>query len=174
MRQNEPTAALREVSVYITDTAGEPVTGLTGATINTAKPGANLVSSSATLTEVTGGAEGGGYRLRLTTGEVDTPGELQYEISHASIDTVYGQVTIEAPLRSDDVGATLRTYLWQYAFEGSTTVEQALRGLMAALVNKSSGYDTSTRRFRDIADTKNRITATVDATGRIAVTLDLS
>lgn len=58
-------------------------------------------------------------------------------------------------------------------FEGSTTLRQALRVLYAVLAGKSSGGGTATITFRDIADSKDRITATVDANGnRTAITLD--
>lgn len=57
--------------------------------------------------------------------------------------------------------------------EGSLTLRQALRVLLAALANKASGGGTTTVTFRDLADSKARITATVDANGnRTAVTLD--
>jgi hypothetical protein len=40
---------------------------------------------------------------------------------------------------------------------------------------KASGLETTTAVYRDSADTKDRITATVDANGnRTAVTLDLT
>jgi hypothetical protein len=49
--------------------------------------------------------------------------------------------------------------------EGTTTLRQALRLLLAALTGKSSGGGTATVVFRDIGDTKNRISATVDGDG---------
>lgn len=59
--------------------------------------------------------------------------------------------------------------------EGAVTVRQMLRGFAAALLAKASGLDTTAAIYRDIGDTKNRITATVDANGnRSAVTLDLT
>lgn len=59
--------------------------------------------------------------------------------------------------------------------EGSTTVRQALRALLSGLASKVSGMGTTTVTFRDIGDTKNRITATVDSVGnRSAITLDLT
>jgi hypothetical protein len=59
--------------------------------------------------------------------------------------------------------------------EGSTTLVQTLRLLNAALGGKASGLATTTAVYRDIGDTKARITATVDADGnRSAVTLDLT
>jgi hypothetical protein len=57
--------------------------------------------------------------------------------------------------------------------EGSLTLAQVIRIMLAALAEKSSGGGTSTVKFRDHADSKDRITATVDASGnRTAVTLD--
>jgi hypothetical protein len=57
--------------------------------------------------------------------------------------------------------------------ENSKTMRQLLRLMLAALVEKSAGGGTSTITFRDDADLKNRISATVDASGnRTAVVLD--
>lgn len=59
--------------------------------------------------------------------------------------------------------------------EGSTTLRQMLRGFAAALIGKADGLAGTTVHYRDLADSKNRITATVDADGnRIAITLDLT
>lgn len=61
------------------------------------------------------------------------------------------------------------------AVETSWTPRQALRIILAALAGKASGLDTTSVVFRNVADTKDRITATVDANGnRTAVTLDAS
>jgi hypothetical protein len=62
------------------------------------------------------------------------------------------------------VGATI---------EGTETVQGVLRLVRAATVGKLAGAATNTVTIRDAADTKNRITATVDADGnRSAVTTD--
>lgn len=59
--------------------------------------------------------------------------------------------------------------------EGTLTVRQVLRLLLAEAAGKASGGGTSSVAFRDVADSKNRIAATVDASGnRSAVTLDAS
>jgi hypothetical protein len=47
--------------------------------------------------------------------------------------------------------------------EGSTTLVQSLRLLNAALGGKASGLETTTAVYRNIGDSKDRITATVDA-----------
>jgi hypothetical protein len=57
--------------------------------------------------------------------------------------------------------------------EGVHTVGDGLRIMLAALAGKSNGGGTSTNNFRDVADGKNRIAATVDNDGnRTALTLD--
>jgi hypothetical protein len=62
------------------------------------------------------------------------------------------------------VGATI---------EGTETLQGVLRLVRAATVGKLAGAATNTVTIRDAADTKNRITATVDADGnRSAVTTD--
>lgn len=57
--------------------------------------------------------------------------------------------------------------------ENSLTFLQTQRLQNSALLGKLSGAATTTNTFRDIADSKDRITATVDASGnRTAITLD--
>lgn len=57
--------------------------------------------------------------------------------------------------------------------EGAHTVGDGLRIMLAALAGKSTGGGTFTNRFRDVADGKNRIDATVDANGnRTAISID--
>lgn len=59
------------------------------------------------------------------------------------------------------------------ALEGAVTYAQALRIVLAFAAGKTTGADGSSPAFRDQADTKNRIAATLDASGnRTAVTLD--
>lgn len=61
------------------------------------------------------------------------------------------------------------------AIETGLTLRKILRGFGAALLGKVSGAATSTVIFRDVNDTKDVITATVDANGnRTAITTDLT
>lgn len=70
---------------------------------------------------------------------------------------------------------TLAGVIWSTVMEGSRTAIQYMRGFGAALLGKASGMATTTAVFRDVDDTKPRITATVDADGnRTAITLDLT
>jgi hypothetical protein len=93
--QNEAVNELREVGVRLVDSSGSPVSGISGtAVVKVAKPGANLVAATGTLTEVTGGASGGGYRYRFAAAEVDTVGDVQLEITHASIVPFYDGIDV--------------------------------------------------------------------------------
>jgi hypothetical protein len=61
------------------------------------------------------------------------------------------------------------------AVDGSTTLRESIRLANAALGGKASGLGTATATFRNPADDKNRIVATVDVDGnRTAVLLDLT
>jgi len=60
-----------------------------------------------------------------------------------------------------------------YQPEGAHTFKNILRLISAVLFGKASGGGTTEIKFRDLGDTKDRITATVDTNGnRTAVTLD--
>ncbi len=57
--------------------------------------------------------------------------------------------------------------------EGTIDVVELLRIVLAAASGLSAGGGTSSLTFRDVADSKNRISATVDANGnRTAITRD--
>lgn len=87
----------------------------------------------------------------------------------ATVDTVVDAIKAKTDnLPSDPVGAST-------VVEGTITVQQALRVLLAAMAGKASGGGTTSVIFRDTTDSKDRITATVDSDGnRSAVTLDPS
>jgi len=76
----------------------------------------------------------------------------------------------DVPTASENATAVLAATV-----EGSVTVVQSLRLSNSALGGKASGLDTTNPVFRDLADTKDRIDATVDSFGnRTAVTRDLT
>jgi hypothetical protein len=65
--------------------------------------------------------------------------------------------------------------LWDNAVDGTVTVRESLRLANSANGAKLSGAATATVVIRDLADTKDRVTASVDASGnRTAVTRDLT
>lgn len=65
--------------------------------------------------------------------------------------------------------------VWDEAVDGSTTARESMRLQNSALGGKATGMGTTTAVFRDLADTKARITATVDTDGnRSVVNRDLT
>lgn len=91
--------------------------------------------------------------------------------------TIGGQVDATTATNSDKTGYRLSSTgvddIHDEVVEGSTTLRQSVRLLNAASFGKVVGAETTSVTIRDIADSKDRITATVDADGnRTAVTLD--
>lgn len=65
--------------------------------------------------------------------------------------------------------------VWDEAVDGSTTARQSVRLANSANGGKVSGAGTTTVVIRDLADSKDRVSATVDSSGnRTAVTRDLT
>lgn len=138
---------------------GSPTTAqnLSSTVISTAQTLASVAGSVGSVVGSIGGNIGGnvtGSVNSVTSGvTVATNNDKTgYRLSASGVDDVLDEVT-----------------------EGTTTLRQLLRGFAAVLLGKASGLDTTTAVYRDIGDTKNRITATVDADGnRTAVTRDLT
>lgn len=82
---------------------------------------------------------------------------------------------LDANALATDAVAEIVAAVFANVVDGSVTFEQLLRGYASALMGKASGLGTSTAIYRDLADSKARLTATVDADGnRTAVTKDLT
>lgn len=80
-----------------------------------------------------------------------------------------------APAATGDIpsAASIASAVLSAIMEGSTTVVQGLRIMLSVLAGKSTGGGTTGVAFRDLADSKNRVSATVDTDGnRTATTLD--
>lgn len=72
--------------------------------------------------------------------------------------------TSDIPTASANAAAVMAA-----AVEGVETLVETIRLLRSALVGKSDGFPAGPAHFRDRADTKSRITATVDADGNRTV-----
>lgn len=71
--------------------------------------------------------------------------------------------------------ADISSAVWSRVIDGTRTSEELLRGIVAALLGKSSDHAAGTPKYRNIADTKDVISATTDSDGnRTAVTTDLT
>lgn len=65
--------------------------------------------------------------------------------------------------------------VWGYDLETGYSATELMRLVAAVLLGEASGGGTSTRTFRDVNDTTDRVVATVESDGdRTAVTLDPS
>lgn len=88
----------------------------------------------------------------------------------ASVGAMAANTVTASALAADAVDEILDEVI-----EGSTTFRQMLRLFASALGGKLDGAATTTVTIRDLGDTKDRVTATVDANGnRTAITLDLT
>lgn len=110
--------------------------------------------------------------LAALNDEVGTMGEKLNDAGSASnpwADTTdYGAGT-KGQLLEDAAAAT---NVWTQVIESGYTAEEILRILAAVAAGKSSGQPTAPV-FRDLGDTKDRVTGTVDSSGnRTSVTVD--
>ena len=96
------------------------------------------------------------------------------DLIHTDVDAVLADTgTDGVVLKAAGLAADAVDEILDEVVEGSLTLRHAIKLFLAALAGKSSGGGTATLIFRDNADSKARITATVDASGnRSAMTLD--
>ena len=151
--------------------AGLNAAGSAGDPWSTALPGAYGAGSAGKIL---------GDNLNAPVGDVPTNSELTSALSGlstldaagirtaiglaaANLDTQLGALSTFDP-ESDDVTAAARTV------EGALDEIEALRLILAALVGNTTGNEASAPKFRDQADTKDRIEATIDINGNRTVT----
>jgi hypothetical protein len=131
---------------------------------------------------------GGYYDLELTASNVNFLGRARLSITDVATHIpvfhefmvlpamayntlVLGTDYMDSQVKAIDAAAT--DSVIDEVVEGSLTLRQVLRLLLAALAGKASGGGTSEITFQDYADSKPRITAIVDASGnRTTVVLD--
>lgn len=61
--------------------------------------------------------------------------------------------------------------VWQHAVEGTYTAEQVLRIMAAVLAGNATGLESASQTFKDVTNTKNRVTGAYNA-GTRTTTLD--
>lgn len=177
----QSTATTVIVGPFLDDTDGKTAeTGLTVASIDVD------IYKGITKTDLTITASGGNndmahvangyYSLELTATDTNTLGlfRITFNISGAlpfyedfiirpaePYDTLIGgtdNLTVDLSTATIDL-------IHDEVVEGSTTHRQAQRLMLSILTGESSGGGTSTLVFRDIGDTKTRVSVTVDANG---------
>ncbi len=83
--------------------------------------------------------------------------------------------TLTASALAADAVAEIADGVWDEVFEAVMSARQALRLVVSVLTGKSTGGGGPSPKFRDLADTKDRVSATVDVDGnRTAVTRDVT
>jgi len=190
------------VMVFMTNSINHVVgeAGLT-LTITASKNGGAFASISPTVSDL----GNGWYNLALTTTHTNTLGDLALHITGATSDpsdflchiiatdyadaTTFGLTNLDAAvtsraapgaamtLTSGERDSTADAILDRSgAIEVGLTLRQCLRLTASALAGKISGAAGTTVTIRNaVADSKDRIVATVDASGnRSALTLDLT
>ncbi len=117
-------------------------------------------SASRTASKATGFSVPNEYDAALSVIAVDVAG-LNGEAMRG---------TDNAPTAADIVTGILNGVI-----EGTLTLKEAQRVLLAPIAGESDGARTATQHFRNTLDTKNVVTATVDEDGnRTGITLDVS
>jgi galactitol-specific phosphotransferase system IIB component len=119
------------------------------------------------------GAAGAGLTALATAAALAT---VDTNVDSILADTGTDGVVVAAASKTGyQLSATGVDDILDEAVDGATTLRQSVRLSNSALGGKASGLATTEATFRDLADTKDRLVATVDADGnRSAVTRDLT
>lgn len=183
------TDTLGDLALHITGTAADPAdmvllveAGATDADVSTRLPTAGYTSpdnasiAAILLDTAEIGAAGAGLTALASAANLAiVAGYLDTEV--AAIKAKTDNLPASPAAAGDAMALTAAAVdaILDEVIEGAYTLRQILRGYNSALMAKLSGAEVNSPAFRDLADSKNRITATTDASGnRTAVTLDLT
>ena len=87
-------------------------------------------------------------------------------IDGQTVDAFIGSFSIENRSQIvSEISAAALDSIWDEVIEGTITARQAKRLMLSVLTGKSGGGGGATLTFQDMADSKPRISATVDANG---------
>lgn len=183
----QSTAATIKLGPFLDDTDGktaETALAISQADIRLSKNGGDFVQSN----NVAGAThdENGYYDVPLNATDTNTLGTLRvavfesgalpvwqdYMVVPANVwDSMFGASTLNVNVATMSSGAV--DSILDDPVEGTYTMRQLLRLMASALFGKASGGGTATITFRDLGDSKDRITATVTSNGnRTTVVLD--
>ena len=185
----QSTASTIKLGPFLDDTDGKtPETGLTisQADIRLSKNGGAFAQSNNTAGATHN--ENGYYDVPLNATDANTLGTLRVAVSKSGAlpvwqdfmvvpanvwDSMFGSAVLNVNVSTMSSAAV--DVILDDPVEGSFTMRQLLRLMAAALFGKASGGGTATITFRDLGDSKDRITATVTSNGnRTTVVLDAS
>ena len=160
---NDPTAAAVADAVWDEAKAGHTAAGSFGEEVQ-----AHSLSTEITaLNDPTAAAVADAVWDEAIAGHV-AGGSFGEEVqSHSTFDNTADQVIVTT--NNDKTGYTLSATgvddVLDEVVEGTITLRQAVNLFLSVLTGKSSGGGTATLVFRDTADSKNRLSVTVDANG---------
>lgn len=184
------------VNIFIQDSSSTTGAGLTGLVFNSAGltayymlPRAAAVSITLATQTVTGAYSSGGF---VEISSANAPGWYRLDLPNAAIASgsfvglhlkgatnmaplpIEIQLTGWDPLVGSLSNAGADAILDRSAgVDTGWTLRQAMRIILSVCAAKLAGAATTTLTIRDMADTKNRVTATVDGPGnRSAITTD--
>jgi len=108
-----------------------------------------------------------GYKIEFEDGQYTV------NLTNANSDIASNLVQNQVSVRDRTVTGASPQEFWGYLLEGDYAAQELMRIITSAVAGKGGAVNATTFRYRDIADTKDRIDATVDGTGnRTNVTLD--
>ncbi len=161
IRSSPPTVAEFEARTIVSAdyvVVGDTLAGVTNVGTVTGNVDGSVASVTGAVGSVTGSVGSVVGAVGSVTGAV------------GSVTGAVGSVTAGVTL----TGATIDS-VWDEVMEVGITARQSLRVSNSFLAGETNGGGTVTIRFRDLADTLNRITMTVDADGdRSGVALNLA
>lgn len=175
---NDPTAAMIADAVWDEAISGHTGAGTFGAKNQKVVPSESANDYKADVSALATAAALATVDSNVDAILVDTGTTLPSNLStmEGKIDTVDSNVdAILTDTGTDGVELTTSAVdaILDEVVEGTMTLRQMLRVMLAALAGKSTGGGTATITFQDVGDTKARITATVDSSGnRTSITTD--
>lgn len=157
MRVNQGSTPTVMLKLFDSSDHISPATGKTVA-ITISKDGSAFANPNAGATNATE-ISNGWYSVDLAAADVDTIGDLVVRGTSTGCDDAERLLEVGlAPMNE--------------VVESNFTLASTLRLLSSMLHGKVSGAGTGTEVFRDLNDTKDRVTVTVAANNRTAVTRD--
>lgn len=158
------------VTFPILDADGDLVTGAAGLDSEVSKDGGTFADCTSEATEIA--TSSGVYFLDLTATEMNA--DTVAIIVKTSTSGAKTTTIVMYPEELGDYRVDPAT-IWTTVIENARTALDVMKVMFAALSGKASGLAGTTAIYRNNADTVDRITATVDASGnRSAVTLNLT
>jgi hypothetical protein len=140
--------------------------------------GGILIAGTNAATSFSGSGITATFTGNLTGSVASVTGNVGGSVASVTgaVGSVVARVTANVDqIEGSDATDQIRDSVFNGVVEGTTTLAQFMRGMIATLLGKASGMATTSVSFRDQADSKNRVVAIVDSNGnRTSVTLDLS